>query len=148
MTFLPTDTGLNFFESPAMLIGVSVGLIIGFTLLILWIREITGPTQGFIGLVAVVGSFIVFICYLTSMGVAASKTNDANLSANLKQKYNIETFLSIENLKYKDHDLVEVTVNGTPHKLWLGQDKGSYEPVLFSGDGESNLDIKSIEKKR
>lgn len=147
MTFLPTDTGLVLFASPEILIGVAVGLVIGITLLTLWVKDITGAVQGTLGLVTIVASFIVLVSYLATMGVAAGKVNDANLSSNLKQKYNIETFLSVENVRYKDHDRIEVTVDGVAHKLWLGQDKGSYEPVLFSGDGESNLDIRTIEKK-
>jgi hypothetical protein len=148
MTFLPTDTSFNLFEVPGVLIGVTIGLIVGITLVVLWIKESTGTTQGVLGIVSVVSSFIVLIVYLSTMGMGAAKTNETNLSLNLKQKYNIETFLSREDVRYKDHDRVEVTVDGVSHKLWLGEDKGSYEPVLFSGDGESNLDIKSIEKKR
>ena len=148
MTFLPTDTGINLFESPMLLVGILLVLTIGITLVVLAVKEIANGVLGGIGVVAVIGAFIIFIIYLSSMGLGASKQNEANLSANLKQKYNIETLLSVEDVRYKDHDRVEVTVHGVSHKLWLGQDKGSYEPVLFSGDGESNLDIKTIEKNR
>lgn len=146
MTFLPTDTTSNFFANPSLLIGVTVILIVGVTLIVLWIQDRVEATPGVLGIVAVIGAFITFISYLTVLGVGAGKINDANLSSNLRQKYNIDAVLSKEDVRYKDNDLVRVSIDGVHHELWLGQDMGSYEPVLFSGDGKSPLDIKTIEK--
>lgn len=146
MTFLPTDAGFNFFDNPSLLVGIAVVFIVGVTIMVLWGKSQVGAVEGTLGLVAIIGSFTTLICYLAVMGAGAAKTNQANLSENLKQKYDIDVVLSVEDVRYKDNDLIKVSIDGAHHELWLGQDMGSYEPVLFSGDGKSDLDIKTIEK--
>lgn len=146
MTFLPTDAGFNFFANAPLLVGIAIVFIVGITLATLWCRGQVGGGSCALGVVAIIGSFIAFICYLAVMSSGAAKVNNANLSANLKQKYDIDVVLSVEDVRYKDNDLIKVSVDGVHHELWLGQDMGSYEPVLFSGDGKSDLDIKTIEK--
>lgn len=146
MTFLPTDTTANFFANPGLLIAVTVILIVGITLVVLWSRGEIGNTGVALGIVAIIGAFVTFITYVAVIASGAGETNDANLSSNLRQKYEIDAVLSVEDVRYKDNDLVRVSVDGVHHELWLGQDMGSYEPVLFSGDGKSDLNIKTIEK--
>lgn len=145
MTFLPTNTGMQWENTlyPVVLMVLFAG--VGACLLISYFRRTTrsgGLTGGIISCIA------SLICLFVTLGIAGSQggnINDANRAANVKQKYAIEAYLKTERYD-RDKQKVEVAINGQLYTFWLHEDPQSFEPVLISDEKVSAYDISRLKK--
>lgn len=146
MTFLPTDTGINILSNPVFFGIAVIVLVTGIILLCLYLRDDRG--SGPIAFIITVVGVILFCVHLGVLTGGAVQVNETNMAANIKAKYNIDTFISHQSMGRGEKDEVEVTINDQIYTLLLTQDAATYEPVLYSGDGDDGdvFDVQSIKK--
>lgn len=145
MTYLKTDYGmvLNVFSVPMI---VTILLAAAGTLFIVRYTKGKGGVSGLVlGIISAVVAFIAFVTVLSSAGIEAQNKNENNIALNLKEKYSIEAFLTLERYD-RDKHKVDVVIDGKEYTLWLSQDKQSYEPVLFSDEKVSAYDVSKLRK--